>query len=108
MTENGRTPCADVVDIFFPINVPNVGPLSTINEKWLATETSEGAYRGVDAARNTTEGTREELRRKIAHYLTFNIQRSMFNVQRSTFARGLAFVDTSKACAYAPIRKSAG
>ena len=88
MTENRRTPGADVVDISFPINVPDVGAVSAIYEKWLATETSEGADGGVDATGNATEGTREELRRKIGHCLTFNVQRSTFNDQRLTFAGG--------------------
>jgi hypothetical protein len=80
--------------------------VSPIHEKWLATETSEGATGELTPPGNATAGTREELRRKIGHCLTFNVQRSTFNVL--TFARRTASVDTSKACAYAPIRKSAG
>jgi len=80
MTENRRTPGADVVDISFPIDVPDVGAVSPIHEKWLATKTSEGADGGVDATGNATAGPQEELRRKIGHCLTFNVQPSTFNV----------------------------
>jgi hypothetical protein len=80
MTENRRTPGADVVDISFPIDVPDVGAVSPIHKEWFATETSEGADGGIDPTGNATTGPLEELRRKVGHCLTFNVQGSTFNV----------------------------
>ena len=45
MSKNRRPPGADVVDIFFPIDVPEVGAFRAINEKRFASETAESADR---------------------------------------------------------------
>ena len=57
--ENGRTPGADVIDVFVAIDVPDFRAGGALDEEWFAAQTAEGADRGIDAAGDASERARE-------------------------------------------------
>src|SRR5207302_4043346 len=67
MTEDRRPPTADVVDVFFPINVPNLRAFGTRDEERFAFYVAKRADRRVYAARNQLLRLREKLRRTRSH-----------------------------------------
>jgi hypothetical protein len=60
MAEQQRSPGADVIDVFVAIDIEDVRPLAAGDEHRLATDTAEGAHRGVDAAGDDLLRTAEE------------------------------------------------
>ena len=56
VTEDGRTPSADVVDVFVPVDIPDPCSFRAIHKERLTPDPAESAHRRIDAARNA--GTR--------------------------------------------------
>jgi len=50
VTDDHRTPRADVVDVAVAIDVEQIGTVGTLDEEGLAADRLEGAHRRVDAA----------------------------------------------------------
>src|SRR5947207_2807611 len=86
VTENSRTPTADVVDVFFPIDIPNFRARSALNAKGFAADIAERAHWRINAAGNALLGGGEEFGRTRGHgtQKTSNAQRSTPNIQFRT------------------------
>ncbi len=61
VTENGRPPGADVVEVALAVGVPQVRAFAAREEARRAAHGAKGAHRGVDAGGNRALGTGEEL-----------------------------------------------
>ena len=61
VTQNQRSPGADVIDIFVAVGIENVGALAALDEGRSAAYAAIGADRGVDAARYGEQGAFEKL-----------------------------------------------
>ena len=60
VAENGRSPGADVVDVFVAIHVPDARALGFVDEERLAADGAEGADGRVHAAGNVFQGFGEK------------------------------------------------
>ena len=60
MSADGRSPAADVIDVFVPVHVPCIGPLDPVEHEGLAANRFEGAHRGTDASRHEALGFTED------------------------------------------------
>jgi hypothetical protein len=67
MPEDCRAPCADIIDVFLPIDVPNARAFRTIDEERFAANGSKGAHRRVDAAGNHSLRERKQIMRARIH-----------------------------------------
>ena len=56
MTQNSRSPTADIIDVFTSIDVPNPGAFRSRNEKWFARYVAKRADWGIDAAGDAVLG----------------------------------------------------
>src|SRR5579883_1712161 len=61
MTDNMRTPRADVIDIAIPIGIPNVSAFATSDEERFASHGAKGTNGRINAARNTLLGAKKKL-----------------------------------------------
>src|SRR4029434_7668121 len=52
MTQNRRSPTADIIDVFISIEVPNPGAFRTFDEKWFGADMTKCAHGRVYAPRN--------------------------------------------------------
>ncbi|MEY2547418.1 MAG: hypothetical protein QOG48_2535, partial [Verrucomicrobiota bacterium] len=52
VTENGRAPAPDVIDVFIPIDVPDARAFCAIDEEWFAADVAKRADGRVHAAGN--------------------------------------------------------
>ena len=60
VTEDCRTPRADIVDVFVVVHVPHAGALGALREKRLPAHGAEGAHGRVHAAGNEPQRLGEE------------------------------------------------
>ena len=56
MPEDRRPPCADVVDQFVPVQIPDVRAFRPLDEERLSAHAAKGAHGGIDAAGNELAG----------------------------------------------------
>src|SRR4051812_44352871 len=78
MPKDSRTPCADVIDVFVAVHVPDSGSFGAVGKKWLSSHRPKSAHRGVHSPWNIVQcffkesfGTRRwqhELRRNFWSY----------------------------------------
>ena len=61
MTENRRTPAADVVDVFFSIDIPDPRACSALDEKWFAADIAKRTDRRIDAAGSVAFGREQKI-----------------------------------------------
>ena len=82
MTENGRAPAADVIDVFVAIDIPDVRALGAFDKKRFAADAAKRAHRRIHAAGNALCARRKEFGR-MRGQSKGNVQRPTSNVQRS-------------------------
>src|SRR5438876_6100540 len=69
MTENCRSPTANVLDVFLSIDIPNSRALGARHQKRLAAHVTKCANRRVDATRDALLRAREKFGRTRRHYV---------------------------------------
>src|SRR5438132_1287375 len=61
MSQNCRSPRADVVQIFVSIHVPYPRAFRPVDEEWLSSDSAKGAHRRIDSARNIFQSVGKKL-----------------------------------------------
>ena len=90
MTENRRSPAADVIDVFISIDIPNFRAGGACDEKWLAIHIAKCADRRIDAAGNAfLRATKNSEEREVTRK-TITLKRQRPSVQ----CRIVALIDT--------------
>src|SRR5438132_1572496 len=64
VSQNGRPPGADVIDVLVAVHIPDAGTFGPVNEERLAANAAKCAHRRIHASRNTFESLGEQLVRK--------------------------------------------
>src|SRR5947207_7784288 len=86
VSQNRRPPTTDVIDVFIPVDIPNLRPFRTLNEKSVCAHMTKCTHWGVYAAWDTFQrGTKQLCRTKGQRDKTSNVQRRTSNAELHTF-----------------------